>query len=97
MLPIINSRWPLPIGNKQSITKIPVCKGWLTLPLVIIPGPFFSFKDLKEPKLDSKPSKGVPKLSTILPRISGPTGIFNLFLDDYLPFLKEYLLNSFFY
>jgi len=46
LLPIINSLCPLPIGNKQSITKIPVWRGWFTLPLVIIPGPFFSFNDL---------------------------------------------------
>ena len=60
-----------------------MCKGWLTLPRVIIPGPFFSVNDFMLPKVDAFPwpSKGVPKLSTILPNNLDPTGIFNLLYD----------------
>ena len=40
--PMINSRWPRPIGIIASIAMMPVCTGWLTLRRLITPGAIFS-------------------------------------------------------
>ena len=40
--PMINSRWPRPIGIIASIAMMPVCTGWLTDLRLMMPGAIFS-------------------------------------------------------
>jgi hypothetical protein len=40
--PMINSRWPRPIGIIASIAMMPVCTGWLTDLRFMMPGAIFS-------------------------------------------------------
>ncbi len=40
--PMINSRWPRPIGIIASTAMMPVCTGWLTLLRLMTPGARFS-------------------------------------------------------
>ncbi len=40
--PMINSRWPRPIGIIASMAMMPVCTGWLTDWRLMMPGAIFS-------------------------------------------------------
>ncbi len=73
--PIINSLCPRPIGIKVSRALSPVCIGWLTDCLGIIPGAFTSTLLLSNFLSNSPfPSIGFPKASTTLPNNFFPTG-----------------------
>ena len=73
--PIINSRWPLPIGIKLSIAFNPVCTGSDTDCLGIIPGALTSTLFLFNPLSNTPfPSIGFPNPSRTLPNNSLPTG-----------------------
>ena len=73
--PIINSRWPLPIGIKLSIAFKPVCTGSDTDLLGIIPGALTSTLFLFSPLSSALfPSIGFPNPSTTLPNNSLPIG-----------------------
>ena len=50
--PMINSRWPRPIGIMASIAMMPVCTGWLTLRRLMTPGRDF-FQRIKCFRFDS--------------------------------------------
>ncbi len=40
--PMINSRWPRPMGIIASTAMMPVCTGWLTDLRLMMPGAIFS-------------------------------------------------------
>ena len=40
--PMINSRWPRPMGIIASMGMMPVCTGWLTPFRLMTPGAIFS-------------------------------------------------------
>ena len=72
--PIINSRWPLPIGMIASIDVIPVCNGWSTDFLVMTPLATRSIGLVLPVLISPWPSIACPNGLTTLPNISSPTG-----------------------
>ena len=73
--PMINSLWPLPIGNIASIARIPVSNGWSTLLRSITPGAMVSIFSKWSYSIGPLPSIGSLKGLTILPVSPLPTPI----------------------
>jgi len=73
--PIINSLCPRPIGNIESIARIPVSSGTLTDLRSIIPGASCSIGRYPSEGISPFPSIGAPRASTTLPKYASPTGI----------------------
>ena len=73
--PMINSRWPLPMGNIASIAKIPVASGSSTDFLSITPKGIFSIGIKWSFLIFTFPSCSWPKAFTIRPNSWSPTGI----------------------
>ena len=73
--PIINSLCPRPIGNIESMARIPVSIGSLTDFLSTIPGASCSIGRYSVLSISPCPSIGAPNASMILPTNASPTGI----------------------
>ena len=73
--PMINSRWPLPIGTIESMALIPVCKGCLTGWRSMIPGATISSGIFLSGCRAPLPSSAWPSGLTTRPMISAPTGM----------------------
>ncbi|MPM37706.1 hypothetical protein SDC9_84325 [bioreactor metagenome] len=71
--PMMSSLWPRPMGNMESIARIPVCKGVLTDFLSTILGALHSMGRKSSARISPLPSMGVPKASTTLPKKLSPT------------------------
>ena len=72
--PMRSSLWPRPIGNMESIARIPVAIGSFTLCLSTMPGASFSMGRNSCDLILPFPSMGAPSTSTTLPRKASPTG-----------------------
>uniref|UniRef100_A0A1A9VCE7 Uncharacterized protein n=1 Tax=Glossina austeni TaxID=7395 RepID=A0A1A9VCE7_GLOAU len=72
--PMINSRWPRPIGTNESTALIPVCIGSRTETRGIIPGALIPTRKRSLVLMAPLPSIALPKASTTRPNISLPTG-----------------------
>ena len=72
--PMINSRWPRPIGTIASMAFKPVCKGWFTDLRSAIPGAGYSTGRKSVVAISPLPSKGWPNGSTTRPIKASPTG-----------------------
>src|SRR6185295_15552536 len=72
--PMINSRWPRPIGTIASIDFNPVCTGCDTLLRHITPGATFSMTSLSLALIGPLPSIGCPSALTTRPSSAGPIG-----------------------
>ena len=77
--PIISSLCPLPIGNMESIARIPVSIGVFTDFLSTIEGAGCSIGRYPSSLMGPAPSMGAPKASIILPLKPSPTGTPALF------------------
>ena len=73
--PMISSRCPRPIGNMESIERIPVSRGTVTDLRSMIPGAGFSIGRYSSAWISPFPSIGSPSAFTILPINLSPTGI----------------------
>ena len=72
---MINSLCPLPIGNMESMDKIPVSKGSRTDCLSMMPGAFASIGLYFLARILPFPSIGRPSASTTRPRKASPAGM----------------------
>uniref|UniRef100_A0A1A9ZX38 Uncharacterized protein n=1 Tax=Glossina pallidipes TaxID=7398 RepID=A0A1A9ZX38_GLOPL len=72
--PMINSRWPRPMGTNESTALIPVCIGSRTETRGIIPGALIPTRKRSLVLMAPLPSIALPKASTTRPNISLPTG-----------------------
>ena len=72
--PIINSRWPRPIGIMESIAFMPVCNGSTTGCLSTTFGAEFSTGEDFSETIGPLPSRGWPSAFTTLPSNPSPTG-----------------------
>src|SRR6476619_105249 len=72
--PMINSRWPRPIGIIESIAFRPVCRGSLTGWRWTTPGALNSSGRVVAASIGPWPSSGVPSGSPTRPRSPSPTG-----------------------
>jgi hypothetical protein len=72
--PMINSRWPRPIGTIASIAFSPVCIGSLTGERSTTPGAMRSIGCDSFETIGPLPSIGWPSALTTRPTSSGPTG-----------------------
>uniref|UniRef100_A0A1B0BN72 Uncharacterized protein n=1 Tax=Glossina palpalis gambiensis TaxID=67801 RepID=A0A1B0BN72_9MUSC len=72
--PMINSRWPRPIGTNESTALIPVCIGSRTETRGIIPGALIPTRKRSLVLMAPLPSIALPRASTTRPNISLPTG-----------------------
>ncbi len=72
--PMINSRWPRPIGTIASIALMPVCSGSLTGDRSTTPGAMRSISRLCFAAIGPLPSIGWPSALTTRPTSSSPTG-----------------------
>jgi hypothetical protein len=75
--PMINSRWPRPIGIIASIGMMPVCTGTETDFRLMIPGAIFQPGRRWWRRAVPLPSIGSPSVLTTRPSNSRPTGICN--------------------
>ena len=73
--PIISSLCPVPIGVSASIAVRPVCKGWCTDFLVIIPGATRSIGRVLLLSMSPLPSMGLTVGSLILQMRLSTTGL----------------------
>ena len=72
--PIINSRWPRPIGTRASIALIPVCNGSETDLRSMTPGALTSTGRVLSVLISPIPSMGCPNAFTTRPINCSPTG-----------------------
>ena len=72
--PMINSRWPRPIGTIASIAFRPVCRGSFTGDRATTPGAMRSIGICCFETIGPLPSIGCPSALTTRPTSSGPTG-----------------------
>ena len=72
--PMINSRWPRPIGTMPSIDLRPVCIGSRTGWRSTTPGAMRSIGETCLVRIGPLPSIGWPSALTTRPSISSPTG-----------------------
>ena len=72
--PMINSRWPRPIGIKLSIALRPVCIGSCTDLRAMMPGALTSTRVRWSLSIGPLPSSGLPSGSTTRPSRPLPTG-----------------------
>ncbi len=72
--PMINSRWPRPIGTIPSMALMPVCSGSLTGERSTTPGAMRSMGIDCLVAIGPLPSMGWPSALTTRPIISSPTG-----------------------
>ena len=72
--PMISSRWPRPIGTKESTAFKPDCIGSWTDCRAMIPGALMSTRRRSLVSIGPLPSIAFPRGSTTRPRSSGPTG-----------------------
>ncbi len=70
--PMINSRWPRPIGIIESIALMPVCSGSVTGCRTMMPGAIISMGRAATVSMAPNPSTGCPSESTTRPSIFGP-------------------------
>ena len=73
--PMINSRWPRPMGIMLSIAFIPVCSGSFTGWRAITPNAFRSMGREWDVSIGPFPSIGCPRGLTTRPNIASPTGV----------------------
>ena len=71
---MISSLWPLPMGNMESMARIPVSMGILTDCLSTMPGASFSMGRKPVERIFPFWSMGSPRAFTTLPLKSFPTG-----------------------
>ena len=72
--PMINSRWPRPMGIMLSMALMPVCNGTETLLRSMMPGAGLSMRRCSVVLIGPLPSMGLPSASTTRPIRASPTG-----------------------
>ena len=72
--PMINSRWPRPMGVMASMALMPVCSGTLTGWRPATPGASISTGRRSEVTSGGPPSSGLPSGSITRPNTASPTG-----------------------